>query len=103
MAGSLLGPAEHLVADRERRDAVAERLDDARQVGSLAGRERRGPAIMEMALADPIESHCPHARPVRVDRRWTTDPLQHTAVRAFEPSATTRAPPRRGSRSDPSC
>ena len=52
MARALLGPAEDLVADGERAHAVADRLHHAGEVGPLARRERRRPALVQAALAD---------------------------------------------------
>ena len=52
MAGPLLGPAEHLVANGEGAHAVAEGLHHAGKIGSLTRGERRREATIKTAFAD---------------------------------------------------
>src|SRR5947208_14834608 len=52
MAGAVLGPAEHLVADPERVHADPDFAHHARQIRPLARGEGSGPALVELPLAD---------------------------------------------------
>ena len=52
VACALLGEPDHLRVDGDPVDAGTDLLDDAGKVGALARGERRGPALVEQALAD---------------------------------------------------
>jgi hypothetical protein len=52
LAGAVIGEAEHLVADAESVDVVADLGHDARHVAALPGRKRCRPTVVQRTAAD---------------------------------------------------